>query len=328
MTKVVILSTGGTIASRIDHARGDVTAAASGEELVQTMRARGLGIPAGVELVVEPFATVGSFLFDLDFAFRLAKRAREILADPDVAGLVVTQGTDTMEESAYLADLVAGSDKPVVFTGAQRHADEPDSDGPRNLADSIRVAAAPQARGLGALVVFEQELHAARDVTKLHSSRTGTFWSGEHGKLGEVDGETVVVQRRPALRRSFPAERVEPQIDLIRLAMGSDARFIRCAIQTGARGIVLEAFGRGNGNHAVVEGVREAVAAGVPVLVTSRCPHGRVRPVYGDGGGKDMARAGAIFAGDLSGLKARVLLSVLLGMGTVDLAATVQELGG
>jgi L-asparaginase len=290
---------------------------------------RGHAVPSGVELVVEQFCNIGSFRFDLELAFRIARRAGEIVAGPEVLGVVVTQGTDTMEESSYLADLVVGSDKPVVFTGAQRHADEPDSDGPRNLAQAITVAAAPEARGLGAMVVFEGELHAARDAAKLHASRVGTFWSGEHGKLGEIDGERVVVQRRPTLRRTFAVNRIEPRIDLVRLAMGSDGRFIRCAVETGARGIVLEAFGRGNANHEVVAAIRDAVAQGLPVLVTSRCAQGRVKPVYGDGGGKDVAAAGAIFAGDLSGLKARVLLSVLLGEpGMADLTQTVAELGG
>lgn len=327
MPKVVVLGTGGTIASRVDPATGHAVAAATGEELVETMRARGHAVPVAVE--VEQFVNINSFRFDLEIAFRIARRAAERLAEPDVLGVVVTQGTDTMEESAYMADLVVASDKPVAFTGAQRHAQESDSDGPRNLAQAIRVAAAPEARGLGPMIVFEGELHAARDATKLHASRVGTFWSGEHGKLGEVDGERVVVHRRPTLRRSFAVEAIEPRIDLIRLVMGSDARFIRCALDTGARGLVLEAFGRGNANHEVNAGIREAVGRGIPVVVTSRCPQGRVLPIYGDGGGKDVAAAGGIFAGDLSGLKARVLLSVLLGSpGATDPAKTIVELGG
>ncbi|MEK0084098.1 asparaginase [Benzoatithermus flavus] len=328
MPKVVVLGTGGTIASRVDPKTGHAVAAATGVELVETMRACGHAAPAGIEVAVEQFCNVNSFRFDLEIAFRIAKRAASLLADPEILGVVVTQGTDTMEESSYLADLVVGSEKPVVFTGAQRHAQESDSDGPRNLAQAIRVAAAPEARGLGAMIVFEGELHAARDATKLHASRVGTFWSGEHGKLGEVDGERVVVQRRPTLRRSFAVDRIEPRIDLVRLVMGSDARFIRCALDTGTRGLVLEAFGRGNANHEVVAGIREAVERGVPVVVTSRCPQGRVLPIYGDGGGKDVAAAGAIFAGDLSGLKARVLLSVLLGSPAVtDLAETIAAMG-
>jgi L-asparaginase len=328
MAKVVVLGTGGTIASRAHGVRGHV-AAATGAELLDGIAARGFAPPAGVTVTVEQFCNVNSFLFDLELALRLAHRAAAVLVDADAAGVVVTHGTDTMEESAFLADLVVDSDKPVVFTGAQRPADARDSDGPRNLADAIRVAAAPEARGLGALVLFEQEIHAARDVTKLHTARVGTFYSGEHGKLGEVDGGQVIVHRRPLLRHHVDVEQVEPSVYLIKLVMGTDGRLLRHALETGARGIVLEAFGRGNANHAVVEVVREAGRRGVPVLVTSRCPQGRVEPVYGDGGGKDLAAAGALFAGDLTGPKARVLLAALLGRpGLPDLAAAVAGVAG
>jgi L-asparaginase len=329
LAKVVLLGTGGTIASRIDQARGNVTAAATGDELMATMASRGFDLPDAVSVETEQFCNVGSFLFDLDLAFGLAQRIAQRLSEPDVAGVVVTHGTDTMEESAYLADLVVDTDKPIVFTGAQRHADEPDSDGPRNLMDAIRVASSPEARGLGAVILFEQEIHAARDATKLHASRAGTFQSAEHGKLGEVDRGRVVVQRRPLLRRHFPTERVEPRIDLVKLVMGSDARFMRCALETGARGIVLEAFGRGNANHAILGEMEAARSMGIPVVVSSRCPQGRVEPIYGDGGGKDVAAAGGIFAGDLSGIKARVLLSVLLGHpGCADVGAAVGSVAG
>jgi len=327
--KVVVLGTGGTIASKVDPATGSAVAAVSGAELVETIKGRGLALPEGVEVEAEQVCTVGSFLFDLDLAFRIARRAGERLAEADVLGVVVTQGTDTMEETVWLADLVVNAEKPVIFTGAQFHADEADSDGPRNLADSIKVAASPEARGLGAMIVFEQEIHAARDATKRHAARRGTFFSAEHGKLGEIDGLKVVIHRRPLLREHVAAQAIEPRIDLIRLVMGSDARFIRHAVETGARGLVIEAFGRGNANHEVVEGIREAVAKGVAVVVTSRCPEGRVKPVYGQGGGRDVDAAGAIFAGDLTGPKARVLLAVLLGEpGVGDVRAVVERLGG
>lgn len=307
--RVVVVSTGGTIASRVDRGRDVVVSTATGDELLARL---GALAPAEVEVAAEQFCNLGSYRMDLDMAHALAKRADAILADDAVAGVVVTHGTDTMEESAYLADLTVASDKPVVFTGAQRHADEPDGDGPRNLADAIRVAVAPQARGLGTVVLFEQEFHAARDATKTHASRVGTFASAEHGKLGEVDAGRVVVQRRPVQRRRFVTDRVETRVDLVKLVMGSDDRFVRCAMQGGIRGIVLEAFGRGNATPAVVAAVRDAVAQGIVVAVTSRCPQGGVMPIYGDGGGKDLEAAGAVFAGDLSGIKARILLSVLL----------------
>ena len=307
--KIAVVSTGGTIASRMDPQRGSVVAAASGRELVGLLP----DPPPGIDIEIVEFCNIGSYLLDLETAFRLTGRLSEILASPDVAGAVVTHGTDTMEETAFMADLLVASDKPVVFTGAQRNADVPDRDGPRNLSDAIRVAACDEARGLGAMILFDQEFHAARDATKTHTTRVGTFQSAEHGKLGEVDGDAVIVHRRPALRLTLEAERIEPAIDLVKLTMGSDARFMRCALDTGARGIVLEAFGRGNGNHEIVAATRAATDAGVPVLVTSRCPQGRVMPVYGNGGGRDLATAGAIFAGDLAGIKARVLLAVLLG---------------
>ncbi len=202
-----------------------------------------------------------------------------------------------------------------MFTSHQRSADTPDPDGPRNIADAVRIAASPAAIGLGAMIAFEQEFHAARDVTKTHTSRVDTFASGEHGKLGEIDGERVSVHRRPLLRKSFVAERVESRVDLIKLVMGSDDRFLRFAADNGTKGIVIEGFGRGNATPAAAKEIAEIITAGIPVIVTSRCPRGRVRPIYGNGGVRDLERAGAIFAGDLSGPKARVLAAVMLGAG-------------
>jgi L-asparaginase len=206
----------------------------------------------------------------------------------------------------------------------------PDTDGPRNIADAVRIAASPAAIGLGAMIAFEQEFHAARDVTKTHTSRVDTFLSGEHGKLGEIDGERVSVHRRPLLRKTFVPARIESRVDLIKLVMGSDDRFLRFAADSGAKGIVIEGFGRGNATPAAAKAIAEIIAAGVPVIVTSRCPRGRVRPIYGNGGARDLERAGAIFAGDLSGPKARVLAAVTLGAGLSSEAmrAEFDLLGG
>ena len=308
MSRVVLVSTGGTIASRLDREHGHVTRRAGGDDLLDAVRSQ---LP-DVAVEVDEFCKVPSFNLDLEDAFRLALRIDQHLARPDVLGVAVAHGTDTMEESVFLADLVITSDKPVVFTGAQRHADEYDGDGPRNLIGAIRLAASGL-RGLGAVIAFDQEFHAARDVTKTHAYRVGTFTSMEHGKLGEIDGERIILHRRPLLRLTIATAQIEPAVDLIKLTMGADARLLRGAIASGARGMVIEAFGRGNAPLAVLAGVREAKAAGLPVVITSRCPQGRVQPIYGHGGGHDLAAAGAIFAGDLTGVKARILLSVLLG---------------
>ena len=312
MTKVVVLGTGGTIASRFSAGHGAVIAGVGGDELV-----RGLGnFAPTVDVVTEQFCNVGSFLFTLDLAFGIVKRTDELLQDPEVAGVVLTCGTDTMEEIAFLADLLVTSDKPVVFTGAQRHADYPDSDGPRNLHSAILVAAAKPAQGLGALIVFEDEIHAARDATKTHTSRVGTFASAEHGTLGEIDGAAVIISRRPVRSAPIAATAIETRVDLVKTCMGVDGRFIDYAVETGSRGIVLEAFGRGNTTLAMTEAVGRAVERDVVVAVASRSPQGRVAPIYtGGGGGHDLLNAGAVFAGDLSAVKARLLLAVLFGAG-------------
>ena len=312
MTRVVLVTTGGTIASRHTAADGGQTVADLGSAALRAALHDDL---AGIDLVVDEFCTINSFAFDLPRAFDLSRRIAAHCADPAVAGVVVTHGTDTMEESAFLADITVDTDKPIVFTGAQRPADTPDADGPRNLAEAVRLAAADAARGLGAMVAFEGEFHAARDVSKTHASRVDTFASGEHGKLGEIDGTRVVVQRRPLLRRVYAPPRIEPAVDLLKMTMGDDGRLVRFAGRSGAKAIVIEGFGRGNTPPAVTAVCADLIASGLPVIVTSRCPRGRVRPIYGNGGARDLERAGAIFAGDLSGPKARLLAAVLLGLG-------------
>jgi L-asparaginase len=307
--KVVLLATGGTIASRYDPALGRTVASQRAEDLLALLPQ----VSSVAELEVVDFATIASFDMTVQFAFGMARRVNELVARPDVAGVVVTHGTDTMEETSYLADLLLQSDKPVVFTGAQRAHDDPQSDGPPNLLNALRVAASPLAGGLGAIVCFNGTLHAGRDVTKIHTSAAETFQSYEHGALGAVDGERVVIYRRPAWRRAFQVERLEDAVKLFRLALGCDLDDLQAMIERGAAGLVIEGFGRGNGPTRLTELVRLASSKRMPVLITSRCPAGRVQPLYGGGGGgRDLADAGAIFAGDLKGPKARLLLMVLL----------------
>jgi L-asparaginase len=310
--KVVLLATGGTIASRYDPALGRTVASQRAEDLLEALPQ----VASAVNIEVENIATIPSFDMSLQFAVALARRVGEVLARPDVAGVVVTHGTDTMEETSYLTDLLVESDNPAVFTGAQRAHDDPQSDGPFNLRNALRVAASPLARGLGAVISFNGTIHAARDVTKVHASAVETFQSYEHGALGVVDGDKVVIHRRPLLRRSFKIDRLEERVELFRLALGVDLRSLQAAIERGIAGLVIEAFGRGNGPTGLSALVRLAVQKDIVVLVTSRCPAGRVESLYGGGGGgRDLADAGAVFVGDLKGPKARLLLMVLLSAG-------------
>ena len=321
--KVVVVSTGGTIAMRPDPATGKLVPAVSGEELVEMLR-----WPEAPPLELDEFARVPSFDMHGDLALALADRVAEQSRRDDVAGVVVTHGTDTMEESVYTVDRLHDSEKPVAFTGAQRAADEPDTDGPRNLRSAIRVAVAGESAGRGAVVVFAGEVHGAREVRKVHTSALEAFASPGYGPLGHVDGERVTYRRRPDRAPPLPhPEGALPQVDLIRLHAGSDDRFLRSSLESGSRAIVLEATGRGNANERVLPGVEAAVAAGVPVVICSRCLAGRVEPVYGRGGGKDLAEAGAHFAGDLAGPKARVLLQLVLAAGGDVSKALAAEAG-
>jgi L-asparaginase len=320
-TSVVVVSTGGTIAMRPDPATGKLVPAVSGDELVEM-----LAWPDALPLELDDFARVPSFDVHGELALALARRVCEHAAGG--APTVVTHGTDTMEESAYLVDLLLPDrSAPVVFTGAQRGAEDRDADGPRNLRDAITVAAAADVSGRGALIVFAGEVHAAREGRKVHTSALRAFASPGYGPLGHVDAGAVRLRRQPERRAPLPVpDRLAP-VDLIRLHAGSDARFLRASVESGARAIVLEGTGRGNANDQVVAGVREAVAAGIAIAICSRCTEGRVEPVYGRGGGRDLAEAGALFAGDLAGPKARVLLQVALGAGLDPADVIAAEAG-
>jgi L-asparaginase len=312
--RVVVVSTGGTIAMRPEPGTGKLVPAANLDELLES-----LAWPDAPPLELDDFVSVPSFDMHGALALSLGRRVLEHRAP-----VVVTHGTDTMEETVWMIDrLLPDEAPPVVLTGAQRPGDDPDRDGPRNLRDAIRVAGSPAARGRGAMIVFDGEIHAAREVRKVHTTAVRAFASPGYGPIGHVDGGRVIFSRRPERRPALPVPDELAPVDLIRLHAGSDARFLRAAVQSGTRGIVLEGTGRGNANDQVVEGVREAVAAGVPVVVCSRCVAGRVEPVYGRGGGRDLAEAGAVFAGDLAGPKARVLLQLAGG----DVAAVSAEAG-
>ena len=309
---VAVLTTGGTIASRYDPVTKRHTAAADGEALLAALPRRAPDIAVAVENVLQVHS------FNLSFAqgLTITTRLRECLAAPEILGAVVTQGTDTLEENAYLLDLVGDFGKPVILTGAQLPADHPQSDGPRNLADAIDAAAAPALRGLGVTVCFNGRIHAARDVTKLHASALESFTSLGHGCLAVVDEGNVIVSRRPDPHPTYPVAEIGARVPLIRLVMDSDTLLIDAALKASVDGLVIEAFGRGNTVAAFTSKITAAIDRGIPVIVTSRCPEGRVKPIYGTGGGgRELEDAGVIFAGDLKGPKARVLLMVLLSAG-------------
>jgi len=244
--------------------------------------------------------------------FGLAKLIDEKIIDYD--GVVVTHGTDTLEESAYMADLVLTTRKPVVFTAAMRSGSDLGLDGPRNIIGSVRVASHPDSHDKGVLVVMNDEIHTARDVVKTDSGKVDAFGSPGLGPLGLVDPDTVIYHRNCPYRESVWTDFIEPNIDLIRAHCGMDGKFIKTSIESGAKAIVIEAFGRGNLPQEIVPIIKEAIGEGILIIIASRTYTGRVLPEYGYiGGGKNLEDIGAILAGDLKGSKARLRLMALFG---------------
>ena len=238
--KVIVLTTGGTIAMKLDPAHG-IVPAVSGEDLVASVP----GLREACPIEVTEFSNIPSPHMTPKRMFELGNKVEELLRHEDILGVVITHGTDTLEETAYLLDLVHNSEKPVCLTGAMRSAAEISPDGPVNLLCAVRTAASSEARGKGVLVVMNEEIHAAREVVKSHSANTETFVSPFWGPLGYVDPDRVVFRRNTLGRQSIrPPELVE-DVHLIKLASGSDSLLIDFLVERNVRGLVLEAFGRG-----------------------------------------------------------------------------------
>ena len=311
MRRVHLLAVGGTIASQ--QGPGGLAATTPGAELLASA-----GPLPGIEVTVSDLAGVGSYALSTADLRRLVGEVRRCLAD-DVDGVVVTHGTDTMEESAYLAELVHDDPRPVVFTGAQRPFDSPAPDGPANLAAALRVAAAPQARDLGVLLCFDGLVFPARGVRKVETFRSAAFAAPGRGPLLRVAGDAVVALTRPVRPAPLPLdlEQELPRVDVVPCYLGADAALLGAAVAAGATGIVLEAFGAGNAPPAITEEAGRLVARGIPVLVCSRVPSGPVAPIYA-GGGAALARAGALFAGDLGPWQGRLLLAAALAVDPRD----------
>jgi L-asparaginase len=310
--RVAIFFTGGTISMRVDPKTGGPVPALSGEEIL----ARVEGLDQFAEFEVINFALLPGPHMTPPKMLELAQRVMEKLSDEKVTGIVVTHGTDTLEETAYLHDLVLQSEKPVVFVGSMRNSSELSWDGPGNLRSAVRVVIDPAARGLGVLVVMNDQLIAAADATKTHTEAVDTFQSRDFGALGIVDKDRVIVARRPPKREHIAADRLEERVEIIKLAAGSDGRLIRFAVEDGARGLVIEGLGRGNVPITALAEVERAIRTGIPVVITSRCPRGRVLDTYAyEGAGKQLKRMGAILGGMISSHKARIKLMLLLGAG-------------
>lgn len=316
--RVLVIATGGTISSV-----GGV-----GESPVPTLTGSGIleRIPATsvqARLEVEEYSRALSSQLTVEQVAGLAQRIRGALADdPGLAGVVVLHGTGAMEESAFLADIVVEDERPVVFTGAMVESSSPFSDGPRNAADAVRVAVDPASHGRGVLVVMNQQVHLAREVQKMHTTALDTFAS-EFGPVGRVYPHAVVYERASRRAGSPLGETLESSVELVKFVVGMEGRIVDVLVEMGVRGLVLEGSGIGNVNASVAAAVREAVARGVVVVVTSRCAYGRVYPHYGGGSGARALQAMGCVLTSLPGTKAR--LALMHAMGSLEDVGRIQR---
>ncbi len=256
----------------------------------------------------------------------LRRAIGDAFARDDIAAVVVSHGTDTLEETAWFLDLTLSNAKPVVLVGAQRHASAQDFDGPGNLIDGIHTALCPGAQGKGVLVVLNSQINAARYVSKMHTWDVDSFKSGREGPLGQVDGDGVAFFGNSKRRQFVPLIRDKlPRVDIVPMYCGADGALVLAAVAAGAEGIVIQALGLGNVSIGMYDAIVSAISAGVHVVISTRVPDGGVQPLYGFvGGGQSLSEAGAVFAGDLSPQKARILLMLALQIPRVT--AEIQEL--
>lgn len=234
-----------------------------------------------------------------------------------IDGVVITHGTDTLEETAYFLELTTNLEIPIVLTGAMRSSNELGADGVYNLVEAVRVASSEDAKNKGVLVVMNDELHSAVNVTKTSTSSVATFQSPQYGPLGLVTKTLIHFHQAPLKREYVQVSNLDKKVALFKVYAGMDADLIRSAIDYHYDGVVLEGLGQGNIPPAVLPAINELLKFQIPVVLVSRCFNGIAQGVYGyEGGGKMLEDMGVIFATGLSGQKAR--LKLLIGLNQVD----------
>ncbi|GAP00398.1 asparaginase [Fructobacillus ficulneus] len=304
MKKILVLHTGGTIAMHED-VDGDVEQGAQ-----NPLNDVQFDLPA-VELVTEDIFNLPSEHITPDNMLALYNRLKN--AEDEFDGVVITHGTDTLEETSFFLDSTLDLTIPIVMTGAMRSSNEIGSDGLYNFQSALRVAIDDQAAKRGVLVVLNDEIHAARFVTKTHATNVATFASPISGAMGMVNKRKILFFYDLPNKKTYPISAVDKRIPVMKAYAGMDGHILTLLAEAGIDGIVIEALGAGNLGTDAARGVLELLAADIPVVIVSRSFKGIAEPVYDYlGGGVQLEKAGAIFATAVNGQKAR--LKLLIGL--------------
>lgn len=308
--KVAIVFTGGTISMTVDDEIGAAIPTLSGEQIMSMVT----NIDKVAEIEVLNFDEIPGPHMTPSRMMELKDYINNLLSREDIFGVVITHGTDSLEETAYFLDLTLTSIKPVIVTGAMRSSSELGYDGPSNLSAAVCTAISYDAMNKGVLIVLNDEVLLASEATKTNTQSLNTFKSLHSGPLGVIDCNQLVLSKDVVNRSIIDTDKIESKVALFKSGVGMDDELIKFATDSGYKGIIVEAMGRGNIPPKMYEGVKYARENNIPVVIVSRCHSGRVLDSYGYlGSGRDLRNLGCIFGGDLPGQKARIKLMLALG---------------
>lgn len=309
--KVAIIFTGGTISMKIDPRLHAAIPALSSKEIMGMIT--NIGDFSDIEVI--DYANIPSPHITPSMMMEIAALVKQTINRDDITGVIVTHGTDTLEETAFLLDLMIHTSKPIVVVGAMRNSSELGYDGSSNLSAAICTVISERSKNKGVLVVMNNEVNAASEVTKTNTLSLDTFKSPEFGPLGIVDNDEVIFYRDMVSHQFIDTDNLEEKVALLKAVPGMESDILDFYLDSGYKGIVIESMGRGNIPPAMVPGVKKAISQDIPVVMVSRCPTGRVLDSYGyEGGGKHLRELGVIFGGNLPGQKVRIKLMLALGL--------------
>ncbi len=309
MKNIIIVFTGGTFSMKIDKVTGGAIPHFHGDQLLEMIPKA--GVEANISMC--EFGMYPGPHMTPELMLELSKKIKEYANSDDIDGIIVTHGTDTLEETAYFLDLTINTKKPIVVIGAMRTSSEPDWDGPKNLLDAISICKNDNSREMGVLVCLNGEINAASEVTKTHTEDMETFQSMDFGSMGFVENGRVIFNRLPKKLETIETDSVVTNVDLIKVHTGITDKFFKFSADSGVEGIVVEALGVGNVPPAAFDGIKYATEKGIPVVLVSRCPTGETLDIYSyPGAGKWLKKLGVIFTDYLNGQKARIKLMLAL----------------
>ena len=311
MKNILVVFTGGTFSMMIDQKTGAAVPRFSGAELLRK-------IPAAKKLAQITCYDFGKYPgphMTPQLMFELSQTIKKLISKNKFDGVIVTHGTDTLEETAYLLDLTIKTEIPIVVIGSMKNSSEEDWDGPQNLINAIHVCRDKKCQNIGVLVCLNGEINAASEVTKIYTEQIDSFRSLDFGSLGYVKNGKVILDRLPKKLETIKTKKIISNVDLLTVYAGMDEKFFRYSADSNVEGLVVEALGVGNVPPAAFEGIKYVIDKKIPVVLVSRCPAGETLDIYGyPGAGKWLNKIGVIFADYLNGQKARIKLMLALGM--------------